>query len=52
VNGRPALEIAGRLGDLRLRIPTTTYLEVARRGIGGQADGELGTPVLINVIAP
>jgi hypothetical protein len=47
-----ALEIAGRLGDLRLRLPTTTYLEVAWRSIDGQADGKLGAPVLINVIAP
>src|SRR5206468_6018259 len=29
VTGTRALEIAGRLGDLRLRIPTMTYLEVA-----------------------
>ena len=27
VTGTRALEIAGRLGDLRLRILTTTYLE-------------------------
>ena len=29
VTGTRALEIAGRLGDLRLRILTTTYLEQA-----------------------
>jgi DNA-binding SARP family transcriptional activator len=36
-SGQRALEIAGRLGDLRLRIPTTTYLEVAHYWRGDYA---------------
>jgi transcriptional regulator with AAA-type ATPase domain len=38
VTGARALEIAGRLGDLRLRILTTTYLEQAHYH-GGDYDG-------------
>jgi class 3 adenylate cyclase/tetratricopeptide (TPR) repeat protein len=34
VTGTRALEIAGRLGDLRLRIPATTYLEQAHYSRG------------------
>ena len=37
VSGERALEIAGRLDDLRLRIPTTTYLEVAHYWRGDHA---------------
>jgi tetratricopeptide (TPR) repeat protein len=34
VSGTRALEIAGRLGDLKLRIPTTTFLEAAHYARG------------------
>ena len=37
-SGREALEIAVRLGDLRLRIPTTTYLELVQYWRGEHAE--------------
>jgi len=37
-SGREALEIARRLGDLRLRIPTTTYLELVQYWQGEHAE--------------